>query len=304
MNSIVALARMRAPLLGGVSWLLAVAAGTAGLGGLTLVDALLLLAVLVVVPAAAPLHPAGDARAAGMALAAGLPVAPALLLDQGGIAGALVLPWVGITGVAALAVLRRWWTGERDVRGLVWVAAAGYLAFGALWLLADRLALEPGGFGPPIVQLTSVHFHYAGFASALLAGCVWRHRPHDRTAAAACALVVAAPPVVALGFAFVGWLQIAGAALLAVGLWLLAWVMLRRVVPATGGPARWLLALSALAVVVPMLLAVQWAVGANLGTPALSIPDMARYHGIANAVGFALLGVLGWRLAPTPRVGT
>jgi hypothetical protein len=49
-----------------------------------------------------------------------------------------------------------------------------------------------------------------------------------------------------------------------------------------------------------MLLAVQWAVGHNLGTPALSIPDMVRFHGVANAVGFSLLGVLGWRLARRP----
>ena len=46
-----------------------------------------------------------------------------------------------------------------------------------------------------------------------------------------------------------------------------------------------------------MMLAVQWAVGANYGTPALSIPAMVHVHGVANAVGFALFGVAGWRLA-------
>ena len=31
------------------------------------------------------------------------------------------------------------------------------------------------------------------------------------------------------------------------------------------------------------------------GEPALSIPDMARTHGVVNAVGFTLLGLLGWQ---------
>ncbi len=71
---------------------------------------------------------------------------------------------------------------------------------------------------------------------------------------------------------------------------------MRHVVPGLRPAAAVALTVSSLSVLVPMLLAVQWAAGANLGTPALSIPDMARTHGVANAVGFALLGVVGWRL--------
>ncbi|MEX1163156.1 MAG: YndJ family transporter [Nitriliruptor sp.] len=122
---------------------------------------------------------------------------------------------------------------------LVVAGAAGYLAVGAGWLLADRAGLEIAGFGAPFVQLTAIHFTFAGAVGTVLAWQAWQ-----------------------------------------------AW-------------RAWRLGASAVSVVVPMLLAVQWAVGANLGTPALSIPVMAATHGAANAVGFCLLGVLGWRRAAT-----
>jgi hypothetical protein len=67
-------------------------------------------------------------------------------------------------------------------------------------------------------------------------------------------------------------------------------------VPTMPRAAAVLLTVSSLSVALPMLLAIQWALGANLGTPALSIPAMTATHGAANALGFTLLGVLGWRL--------
>lgn len=55
--------------------------------------------------------------------------------------------------------------------------------------------------------------------------------------------------------------------------------------------------MSSLAVAGAMVLALQWALGFVYGLPALSIPTMVATHGLANAFGFALLGVLGWRRA-------
>ena len=263
-------------------------------GRLTLVEGLLLLAVTVVVPAAVPLHPAAGPRTPVVALAAGLPVAASLLLGQGAAAALLALPWL-VACVAGALLAARSWLPERDLRGAIWPIAAGYLVVGAGWLLCDRAAFEPAGFAAPFVLLTAVHFHYAGFTATLLAACVLRRLPDDRAALTAAAATVVAPPIVAVGFTFVGLLQIFGAVLLTAGLWALAFVTLRRIAPSLSGAAKVLLVVSSLAVLLPMLLAVQWAAGNNLGTPALSIPAMAQTHGVANAVGFALLGVLGWR---------
>lgn len=263
---------------------------------MSLIDALLLLGIVVIVPTAVPLHPGAGRSHAAVALVAGIPAGPALLLDPGVPAGLLALPWL-VASATAAALSARWWlSGRRDVLDLVWVMALVYLTVGAGWLVADRLGLQPAGVGPPFVQLTAVHFHYAGFASSLLAGCALRYCP-SRTPAVAASLIVGAPPIVAVGFTTYGPLQIVGAALLTAGLWLLAWEIVRRIGPEIGGLAGVLLVVSSLATVVPMVLAVQWAIGANYATPALSVPAMARLHGITNAIGFTFLGVLGWRLS-------
>lgn len=86
--------------------------------------------------------------------------------------------------------------------------------------------------------------------------------------------------------------------ILTAGLLALTWATLRAVVPAVERGAAVLLAVSAVAVIVPMLLASHWAAATNLaGLDALSIPVMARAHGVGNAFGFTLLGLLGWRRA-------
>jgi hypothetical protein len=102
---------------------------------------------------------------------------------------------------------------------------------------------------------------------------------------------------VALGFVAVPWALVVGAVLLTVGLYGVAWVTWRHVAPAVDPPpARVLLRVSAVSVVVPMLLAVSWALGEVTSLPALSIPQMAATHGVVNAVGFSACGVVGWRL--------
>lgn len=288
--------RLVVPVLGLGLWAATLIVGLLGVGSLTLVDAFLLLAVVAIVPIAVPLHPAAGPRAASVALAAGAPVAPALLLGQGVIAAALSLPWFLAAAVAALVAVQRWWTSRHRLRDLPWPASAVYLAVGGVWLTADRLDAVVAGFGAPLVQLTAVHFHYAGFISAVLVGCAWRRLPDSRLAAGAAALTVAAPPIIATGFARIGMLQILGAAMITAGLWLLAWLTIRHIAPTAGRLPATLLTVSSLAVLVPMLLAVQWAVGANLGTPALSIPAMTRTHGLVNALAFALPATIGWRL--------
>jgi len=282
--------------LGAGVWLMTAAAAAAGLGDLSLIEVLLLLAPLVLVPLAmevAGRH--GPAR--WFRLAAAVALVPALLLDRGGWAAALAVPWLGCSVAFAVVVLRDW-NRARDLHpaALARVASAAYLVVGATWLVGSRLGVEPFGIGEPIVQLTAVHFHFAGFVAALLAARTCEAAKGSRWATVATLCTIGAPPVVAAGFTTGSAVfQIGGATLLAAGLWILAGVLLIVVAPATApGAARVLLRISALAVVAPMVLAVSWAAGQHLGVPALDIPTMARIHGTVNAFGFALAGLLGW----------
>ena len=265
--------------------------------GAGLIEALLALGMLVVVPLGVRVHPDLGARWTLPFAGGGGLAALSLLLPQGGVAVALGVPWLVLALVATGVCGRRWLQERRGLLRASWVAVPAYLAFGAAWLVFDRAALEPTGVTPPFVILTAVHFHYAGFVAALLVSLLRvRVGPASpRATAVAVIAVVGAPPIIAAGFAVVGVLQIAGALLLTAGLFVVAWLTLRVVVPgASDAVGRALLIVSSVAVIVPMLLAVQWAVGWNFGTPALSVPAMARTHGVLNAVGFSLCGIIGW----------
>lgn len=69
-----------------------------------------------------------------------------------------------------------------------------------------------------------------------------------------------------------------------------------RIVNASPWSRRALLAISGLAVWVPMLLAVGWAAGQHWNVPALPVPAMVRWHGLPNAIGFVIAGLAAGRI--------
>lgn len=214
-------------------------------------------------------------------LTAAVAVAASFQLDRGAAAGALALPWLVVVAAVGLAAVRRqgpllFWNRVDATR----VAACGWALVAGGSLVVSRLGWTPLGQREPIIQLTAIHYTYAGAAALVLAGWTRRWPPLVVTAAA--------PPVVALGF-FTGHAvpQVGGAVLMAVGVcWTAALQLSTR---------RLLLVLSGLSIWAPMVLAVAWAAGQHWSIPILSIPDMARTHGAANAVGFVLCGLLARR---------
>jgi YndJ-like protein len=277
----------------------------------SLIDVLLMLAPLALVPLGLRLAgPTEDVprRLLRLAVAiqpfAAVGVVASFLLPIGWTAGLLAVPWLLVGGVAALAGLGRLLGDEPfTLHRLVVTAALAYLAVGAGWLALSRFGIQPLGLAPVIVELTAVHFHYAGFAACLIAaltidaleGGSLRLR---RLAHATSLLIVAGSPLVATGFSLSSRLiQAAGAVVIASGVLAIAaiqfFVVARRVAPGVG---RLLLRLSAASVVLPMVLAVEYSVGRELGLPTLDTQSMALIHGDLNAVGFAWLGLLGWWL--------
>ena len=293
-------AGLRGAVIGSAAWVVtAVVAATGGVG-LTLIDVLLLLAPLVIVPVGLVVagH-AGDQTAGFLRLGAAALTVPALLAGRGAVAGALALPWLAVAVSLAVAGALTWLRRpDFGPAALARLASPAYLTVGATWLVASRLGLEPVGIGEPIVELTAVHFHFAGFAAALLAARTHEvaSRVTPRWATAGTLLTIASPPIVAIGFTTGSApAQIGGALLLSIGVWIVAGLTLAAVLPLTAGAgAKALLGASALSVGAPMVLAVFWAAGQHYDVPALDVPAMARIHGTLNAFGFTLAGLLGW----------
>ncbi len=288
------------------------------IGDLTLVDLLLLLAPIVIVPLGLRLVPFTGIRSqqllrlARMIQPAGAAAAViAFLIAPGWTTGAVALGWLVTCAVASIAGLVEL-IERRSVRPLPLVPAAAlaYLSVGAAWLVVARAGLRPLGFSHEIVELTGVHFHYAGFAATLMAaltiGALRNRRRLGRLAVAAGMLIVAGVPITAAGITTgSGALTIMGPVLLATGVLTVA-ALMALAIPSTAGPiARWFLWISAAGVVVPMLLGVDYAVGRVLPIAALDLQAMALIHGDLNALAFSLAGLIGWTLvvrrrAPPP----
>jgi len=278
---------------------------------LTLVDLLLLLAPALIVPLGLRLLPFQGPRARQLLRAARIlqPIGAAMaivsfLFAPGALAGAIALGWLiscGVTSLAGLIELIE----RRSLRPmqLVPAAAVAYLSVGAGWLVVSRAGIRPLGFSQEIVELTGVHFHYAGFAATLMAAlAVVALRDRGRLAtlsSTAALLVVAGVPITAAGITTgSGLLTVLGPVLLAAGVLGIAGLTALAIAPRIESViGRWLLWLSAAGVVVPMLLAVDYAIGRVFPVPALDMRAMALIHGDLNALAFSLAGLLGWTIA-------
>jgi hypothetical protein len=287
--------------LGGAVWLAFVAAVQPGWA-----EALLLLAPLVAVPLGlALLIPAQgepDTRSLRLAALGQLPAALVLLgvflLPAGPGAAALALPWLGVTGLLALAGLARLrQPGPLSAAAICRTAALLYPVVGGGWLILSALGARPLGFAHEIVRATAIHFHYAGFALPLLAGRLAAVRPGP-AARVVTAGVVLGVPLVALGITL-------SAFEVRLPEWLAAWSLAAACIPLGAGQlalspggrgARLLLAVSGVSLLAGMALAAAYAWGSYWGPAWLDIPLMLRTHGVLNALGFALPGLLAWNL--------
>ncbi|MGK2950207.1 MAG: YndJ family transporter [Acidimicrobiales bacterium] len=264
--------------------------------GLTLIDLAVVAGVALVLPAAL----GGPGRWWALAAAS---LAVACVQDRGTAeAAVLTLPWLVVGGAVRVRALREagpllFWTRPQAIHLL----AHAYGLVAAWWMLLSQAERTMAGITEPFVQLTAVHFTYAGAGALVLASTaldsVATGGPR-RLGRAAVVLTAGAPPVVATGFV-TGWplAQVGGALAMALGVFATALLELHRAVGCRlSGPVRALLVVSGLAVWAPMVLAVAWAAGQHWDIAALSIPDMVRTHGAANALGFVGAGLLARRL--------
>ncbi|MER5276678.1 YndJ family protein [Streptomyces sp. NPDC002809] len=168
-------------------------------------------------------------------------------------------------------------------------------AVAATALVAERSGRPLFGFGLGILALTVPHFHFAGFAAALVSGLV--SRVADSAAGRFAALSVPLGTLLVLIGYFIGdRAELAGAVVLTAGMWTVAFLTWRTVRPAARDRAtRLLLAASAAVLAATMVLALSWALGEATGLPHPTLTWMAATHGVGNALGFALCSVLAWQ---------
>ena len=235
-----------------------------------------------------------------------LPAALALLVSVSQPAGwsatLLALPWLVITVLLTAHGLARLLPRDRHPPAELCIDAAYlFVLVGGVWAILDRMGAQPLGYTPLMVQLTAVHFHFAGFALPLLAGLLGRARPGG-TPALVAAGVLAGIPLVAGGIVFS---QLTGDG---TGEWIASWTLAL----ASGAVAvlqlqearkrtdlaRVLLALSGASLLVGMFMAAAYGFARAKGLPWPTIAHMIPLHGLVNALGFAGLGLVARALVP------
>jgi hypothetical protein len=262
-----------------------------------LVNLIVMLGMLVVVPAGLRLvDPVRLAPVRRMWPLFAVPGAVALWLPRGPAATALAVVYaLGTLLLAAQAPRRLVRTRSLAPAEIAVLTALAAPSVAGLALVAERTGYELFGFTLPILALTVPHFHFAGFAAALVAGLVCGAAAGGLARFAALSVPLGTLTVLA-GYFVDDWAELAGALVLTAGMWAVALLTWRDVRGAERDPyTRALLAVSAAVLVATMLLALSWAVGQAADIPHPGLTWMAATHGLGNALGFALCSVLAWR---------
>ena len=297
----------RSALFGALVWAVLAALAGAGKAPLGVIELLFLFAPLVIVP---------------LGLALGRMVSPlkytavetwlrvvqpifavltvlSFWLTIGKTAAIVALPWLAFCASLALAAaLTLLQTANRSL--VHWVVNIGRmdLVVAGGWLVMSRLGMRPLGIQEPIGLLTAVHFHYTGFATAMVLGALLIHtRLHGQFKKifdGVSVIVIGTPFVVAAGFVYSPTLKMVAAVVLSLGVVALAGLQLWFAKTLSIRLSRIYVRLSGLSVAVSMVLACIYAIGDWLKQDWLVIPRMASTHGVLNGLGFCLLGLLGW----------
>lgn len=272
---------------------------------LGIIELLFLLAPLVIVPLGLEL--ANAVESPGVSLPrllrlfpsfAAIAVCVALWIPSGRIAASLGSLWlIACVLLASARLINRPHTRYSLFPFAVDVAHLD-LILGASWFVVSRAGWRPMGFQEPIILLTAVHFHYSGFAAAILAGSIlraaqWRtSRPSSLRVLVL--LVMLLPFVLAAGFVFSPLLRFAAATALALVVTVLAGVMFWCATEFRSAVARMYVRSAACAAFIAFTLVPLYAIGEYFHRDWITIPAMANSHGVLNALGFVLLGLLGW----------
>ena len=296
---------------GAVLWASVAVLARIGVAPIGAIELMFLLAPLVIVPLGMELGrvigydtpPARFARrvqpvAAALALVA-------LWLPPGRLAACLAVGWMIVClsmTVGALIDLSSFARSRADHRRctlhrIIVAIAQLDLAVGGAWFVASRFGLRPIGIQEPIGLLTAVHFHFAGFATALIAAALLRfpeQRGEQRWLHWLVAIVVGMPLVVAAGFVISPLLKMGAGIVFSASVAVLAVVLRSCARRLESGTARVLFHVASVSVFAGMVLSSTYAIADFRGSDVLPIPQMARTHGILNAVGFCLPALLGW----------
>lgn len=233
--------------------------------------------------------------AIGAHLVVVLALCGSFLLEKGTTAAILATPYPIWCAAVAVGSLR---LNSRRLSDWVHAIAWGFLTNAAIWLVFDRLDLQPLGFSAWIVLLTGVHFHFAGFALTQALALLLNQSPNNNLARWASFGVLLGVVATATGITtsqlgmsshietFAGVLMAISSILSALAYFFAA--------EKESAMVHLLWQIGSFCLFLAMILAFLYAIRRFYPISFLTIPNMQAIHGSLNALGFGTLILLGW----------
>lgn len=227
-------------------------------------------------------------------------VLASFLLPKGAIAGSLTAVWFGMTLLLALGNLRRLEPrAHGSLSNVSLLAAHLFLPVGAGWQFLSRLGIGPRDFTALTVFLAALHFHFSGFTLQILVAATGRRLQESPSRLAPihrCVAVgaIAAIPLIAVGnIASSPVVKFLGVVTMVVSTLGLALTTAAVSLSSRHRTPRHLLRILAASIAAGMVLAGAYGIGELTGDGWIGIPRMVAIHGLLNAFGFTLCGLIG-----------
>ncbi|ANF36764.1 YndJ family protein [Bacillus velezensis] len=198
-------------------------------------------------------------------------------------------------GLALYAVRRLTKTNIHRTEEISVMAGFIYLAGGGFWFFAYVLEIPVMNFGPLIVLLTAVHFHYSAFLIPIFNGLLGRIIREKRELYQwSTVIILISPILIALGITFSKTLDVIAVALYLAGLYVNAYLVFTG--PFVTKTGRVLIRSSSAVLMITIAFSLIYSYGVYREEATLTISQMIWIHGAVNAFGVILPALAGWRL--------
>lgn len=244
---------------------------------------------------------------------AALMVLASFFISNGPVAGGLTVVWLIMTVIIAVGSFRHFKSGTgANLSNVSLLAGHFFLPVGAAWLLLSRFGVGPRNFSALTVFLAALHFHFSGFTLQILIAATGRQLQSSAWrlgVAHQCVAIgaIVGIPLIAAGNVLASpVIKFIGVASMVLSTIALAGTSTAVAFASRSPSAKRLLLVSAASIAAAMVIAGIYGVGELTGSGWIGIPRMVKMHGLFNALGFTLCGLIAHlQLAPArPRTIT
>ncbi|PJH94253.1 YndJ family protein [Bacillus sp. SN1] len=219
----------------------------------------------------------------------------ALVTDIGDFA---LIWWMYTIFLAFYGILRLWETKIHRIEETSILFGLIYLAGGGFWFFAYAAHLKIMQFGPLIILLTAVHFHYSAFLIPIFNGLLGRITRKKRMLYRWITWVILfSPLLIALGITYSKTLDVIAVGIYMAALYLHAFLVFTTAFRSKTG--KILIRLSSAVLMITITFSMVYSFGVFRQEVTLTINQMIWIHGFVNAFAVILPALIGWRIEAT-----